>query len=176
MRFNIPVLSLLSLLILASPAAVAVEAVVHISRGEVQYSAPDSDVFHSLKKGMRLPEGSKIRTGEDGLAVLRLTTGSAVRVARDTEVVLDILRETGGKGEGQQQVKLKLNEGAVSSLIKKENKEKSDFKIETPQGSAAARGTFYAVGIEEGKTYVKVAEGEVGVEMSEALDTSIADK
>jgi hypothetical protein len=36
--------------------------------------------------------------------------------------------------------------------------------VKTPQGVAAARGTFYGVTVKDGQTYVAVKHGKVGVE------------
>ena len=35
--------------------------------------------------------------------------------------------------------------------------------MKTPQGSAAARGTFYGVTVKNGQTFYKVQEGKVGI-------------
>jgi hypothetical protein len=38
-----------------------------------------------------------------------------------------------------------------------------DFKIKTPSGVAAARGTFYSVVVEKGKGFVQTESGEVQI-------------
>ena len=58
-------------------------------------------------------------------------------------------------------VNLQLNSGVISALIKHDTPKVTNFKIQTPQGAAAARGTFYAVLVYNGKTYVGVKEGHV---------------
>jgi len=56
-----------------------------------------------------------------------------------------------------------LKSGTVSALIDPKRSKQTDFKIQTPQGVAAARGTFYGVTVKNGKTYVGVKKGKVGV-------------
>ena len=56
-----------------------------------------------------------------------------------------------------------LSSGTISALLDHRDPEATDFKIETPQGSAAARGTFYGVSVVDDQTFVSVKEGKVGV-------------
>jgi hypothetical protein len=60
-------------------------------------------------------------------------------------------------------VLLDLKNGTMGALVKPEVKGKMDFRIKTPSGVAAARGTFYSVAVENGKGYVQTKEGEVVV-------------
>ena len=58
---------------------------------------------------------------------------------------------------------MQLTTGVVSALIDPSTPKITDFQVQTPEGAAAARGTFYAVLVYHGKTYVGVKEGKVAV-------------
>ena len=125
--------------------------------GEVTFLRPGDQNVYVLERGFELPVGSRIVTGADGVAVMKLTTGTAVRIAENTEVILMDVQEH----QRKQKVRLKLNRGTLGSLLDPNRKNETDFRIQTAQGSAAARGTFYAVTVANGNTYVKVDEGVV---------------
>ena len=55
----------------------------------------------------------------------------------------------------------------VSALIDPSTPKVTDFQVATPEGAAAARGTFFAVLVYHGKTYVGVKEGKVGAVATE---------
>jgi len=66
----------------------------------------------------------------------------------------------------QRTATLQLTSGVVSALIDPGTPTITDFRIQTPQGAAAARVTFYAVLVYQGKTYVGVKEGRVAATAS----------
>jgi len=71
--------------------------------------------------------------------------------------------EKQGEEVKTRKARVNLTSGTVSALLDKRNPKATDFRIETPQGSAAARGTFYGVSVTDGQTFVSVKEGKVGV-------------
>jgi hypothetical protein len=143
-------------------AAAEIHATVFSVAGTVEGSPPGSSSFNPLHKGDHLAIGSTVRTGDDGVAVLVTTPGSAVQVGNDSEVKLSELEfNRSGGAVSQREAHLQLTSGVVSALIDPRTPKITDFEIQTPQGVAAARGTFYAVLVYEGKTYVGVKEGKV---------------
>jgi len=62
----------------------------------------------------------------------------------------------------QREAHIELTSGVVTALIDPSTPKITDFQIQTPQGGASARGTFYSVAVYRGKTYVSVKEGHVG--------------
>jgi hypothetical protein len=153
----------LALLLVALPAAAApVRAVVFSVSGTVEGAPPGSSSFRSLSKGDHLDIGSTVRTGSNGVAVLVTTPGSAIQVGNDSEVKLTELAFAKASGSiTQREAHVQLMSGVVSALIDPHTPTVTDFEIQTPEGVAAARGTFYAVLVYEGKTYVGVKEGKV---------------
>jgi len=154
---------LLALLLVVVPARAAdVSATVFSISGTAQSAAPGTSSFTPLHKGQHLAIGSTVRTGENGTAVLVTTPGSAIQVGNDSEVKLTALAfAKSGGAVTQREAHLQLTSGVVSALIDPHTPKVTDFQIQTPQGVAAARGTFYAVLVYQGKTYVGVKEGKV---------------
>jgi hypothetical protein len=142
--------------------AATVNAVVWSVNGTAEYAAPGSSSYTPLQKGQILHIGSTVRTGDNGSAVLVTTPGSAIQVGNSSVVRLNALAfARAGSTVTQRQAVVQLTTGVVSALIDPSTPNITDFRIQTPQGAAAARGTFYAVLVYNGKTYVGVKEGKV---------------
>jgi hypothetical protein len=147
--------------------AATVNAQVFSVSGTVEFAGPGSSSYAPLKKGQILAIGSTVRTGDDGVAVLVTTPGSAIQLGNSS--ILKINKLAFAKSDGdvtQRTAVLQLTSGVVSALIDPSTPKITDFQVQTPEGAAAARGTFYAVLVYEGKTYVGVKEGKVGVSAS----------
>lgn len=168
--FNLPFVRLRRLAIILAFISVSaiglqaatVSAKVFSVSGTAEFAAPGSASYAPLQKGQELPIGSTVRTGDDGVAVLVTTPGSAIQVGNNS--ILKINELAFAKSAGavtERKAVLQLNSGVISALIDPSTPKVTDFKIQTPQGSAAARGTFYAVLVYHGKTYVGVKEGKV---------------
>jgi hypothetical protein len=144
--------------------AASVQSLVRSVQGFVEYQLPNDETIKPLRVGLKLPSGTKIITSNDGKAIIRVTTGAAMRIAPNTEVVIS---EMAFAKEGdkvlQRKARVQLSSGTISALLDHRDPEATDFKIETPQGSAAARGTFYGVSVVDDQTFVSVKEGKVGV-------------
>lgn len=151
-------------LLLLTPAvlqAAPIEAKVFSVSGTVEFKAPGSS-YAPLVKGQTLAIGSIIRTGDDGTAIVVTTPGSAIKVGNSSNLKInDLAFAKSGSDITQRKAVLTLTDGVVSALIDPKTPKVTDFKIQTPQGAAAARGTFYAVLVYQGKTYIGVKEGKV---------------
>ena len=151
----------------ATLQAATVNATVFSVSGTVEFAAPGSASFSPLKKGQVLEVGSTVRTGDDGVAVLVTTPGSAIQIGNGSILKLNELAfAKAGGAVTERKAVLQLDSGVVSALIDPSTPKVTDFKIQTPQGAAAARGTFYAVLVFHGKTYVGVKEGKVAATSS----------
>jgi hypothetical protein len=147
--------------------AAAVNAVVYSVSGSAEYAGPGSANYAPLKKGQILRIGTTVRTGDNGSAVLVTTPGSAIQVGNSSVIRLNALAfARAGSTITQRQAVVQLTTGIVSALIDPSTPNITDFRIQTPQGAAAARGTFYAVLVYNGKTYVGVKEGKVAASAS----------
>jgi len=157
---------LIALLLLtgAGLRAATVNAHVFSVAGTVEFAGPGSSSYAPLKKGQSLAVGSTVRTGDDGVAVLVTTKGSAIQVGNNSIVKLNKLAFAANGGDvTQRSAQLQLTSGVISALIDPSTPKITDFQVQTPEGAAAARGTFYAVLVFHGKTYVGVKEGKVAV-------------
>lgn len=140
------------------------KATVFSVSGTVEAAPPGSSSFSPLQKGQVLDVGTTIRTGSDGTAIIQTTPGSAITVANDTKLKLNALAfAQTGSTVTEREAHIELTSGVVGALIDPKTPKVTDFKIQTPQGGASARGTSYAVAVVNGKTYVSVLRGKVGV-------------
>jgi hypothetical protein len=166
---QVPLFAFMSLL-LASAAmlpAAPVNASVYSVKGTVEFAGPGSASYAPLRKGQILAIGSTVRTADDGIAVLVTTPGSAIQVGNSSVLKINELAfAKSGSQVTQRTAVLQLTSGVVSALIDPSTPKITDFKIQTPQAAAAARGTFYAVLVYHGKTYVGVKEGKVAATSS----------
>jgi hypothetical protein len=112
-----------------------------------------------LTTGAEIPIGSRVRTGSDSTAVIIVVSGAAMQISENSDVTIASMSSTPEKRKAL----VSLKSGTVSALIDPKRSKQTDFKIQTPQGVAAARGTFYGVTVKNGKTYVGVKKGKVGV-------------
>ncbi len=152
---------------LAAPAATINASVFSVS-GVAEYAPPGSSTYQPLQKGQHLAVGSTIRTGDNGIAVIVTTPGSAVQVGNDSVIKISELAFSRADGAiSQREAHLQLSSGVVSALIDPSTPKVTDFQVATPEGAAAARGTFFAVLVYHGKTYVGVKEGKVGAVSTE---------
>ena len=157
---------LIGLLLLpaATVQAATVSAQVFSVSGTAEFAGPGSASYAPLKKGDILPIGSTVRTGDDGVAVLVTTPGSAIQLGNNSILKINQLAfAKSGSDVTQRTAVLELKSGVVSALIDPSTPKITDFRVQTPEGAAAARGTFYAVLVYHGKTYVGVKEGKVGL-------------
>jgi hypothetical protein len=144
-------------------SADTVKATVYQVSGLAESAAPGSTSFSPMTVGEALPEGTTVRTGSDGKAVLTVTPGSAIEVGPNSKLKLNALEfAKSGGNVTQREAHIELTSGVVTALIDPSTPKITDFRIQTPQGGASARGTFYAVAVYQGKTYVSVKEGHVG--------------
>jgi len=142
--------------------AESVSATAFSVTGTVEFAPPQSVSFSPLKVGQVLPVGSTVRTGSDGKAVLQATPGSAVELGSDSILKINALAFAKHDGSvTERSARLQLTSGVVSVLVDPSTPKITDFQVQTPEGAAAARGTFYTVVVKDGKTYTTVDEGKI---------------
>jgi hypothetical protein len=136
--------------------------------GDVKVTPPGAGAAAPAKQGAVVKVGSTITTGNGARAVLVTTRQSAVRIAENSSVVVEELQDS----EATPKVLLDLKNGSMGALIQPQAQTAMDFKIKTPSGVAAARGTFYSVAVEDGKGFVQVKEGKVAVTPKDAVQSA----
>ena len=131
---------------------------VTVAVGEVQLIAEDG-AASPLKKGDKIAVGSTVKTGAGARAVIVITPRSAIRISENSEVIIENVNQDAQPID----VTINLKDGSLGALLKPNAAGELDFKVRTPSGVAAARGTFYAVVVKDGKGYAQVKEGRVEI-------------
>lgn len=132
---------------------------VTVSVGDVLVIAKAGDAPVAVKPGDKVAVGSTIKTGAGARAVVVITPRSAIRIAENSEVLLEVVDET----VLPKKVTVDLKDGSLSALLKPNAAGELDFQVRTPSGVAAARGTFFSVAVKDGKGFAQVKEGRVDV-------------
>jgi hypothetical protein len=136
--------------------------------GSVQYEMPGSTVFQILafKASVKVPEGTLIKTGANGIAKIEVFPGGHLLVMPNTSMVLSSQSvHTQGNTISNRQARVDLTSGTIKALLNRKMGDASpiDFAIKTPNAVAAAKGTTYIVCRIGQTTYVYVTNGTVTV-------------
>jgi ferric-dicitrate binding protein FerR (iron transport regulator) len=134
----------------AAPVAMVDASTVLSLAGTVQVAKPGSSEFMDLQAGQILEPGCTLRTGADSQAVISPLPGTSVQLTPGTTLTL-----TEVEGGAKPEVTLDLKQGGVYagisarpsafSKVARRTGETVDFKVRTPQGVAAAKGTLFLV-------------------------------
>lgn len=153
-------LLLLTALFISSFASAEPESgKVTVAVGDVKAFTADAAEGTPIEKGDKVSVGTTIKTGADSRAVIVITPRSAIRVSANSEVLIEVVDETASP----KKVTIDLKDGSLGALLKPNAASELDFRVRTPSGVAAARGTFYAVVVKDGKGYAQVKEGRVEI-------------
>ncbi len=153
----------LALLLILSPGLVHAESVpatVAYVQGEATYTTPAGKT-EKITENSQIPVGSTVTTGKDGSVGLKLVPGATTVVGPDSKLKISSLDYSkSATGEKKRDILLGLTKGSIFSSLAK-NDGKSDFRISTPQGVAAARGTDWSVTVSGSTVTVAVLDGNV---------------
>ncbi|MDZ7269916.1 MAG: FecR family protein [candidate division KSB1 bacterium] len=136
-------------------------AVVLKARGKVDVQRAQSQPAESARQGMRLHSGNLLRTGEESLAALVFTDDKSIlKVRSNSRVAI--------KGAREHNSVIKTIGLEFGQLWARVTKSTTPFRIQTPSGVAAVKGTiFYCMLDESGRMSVICLEG--AVELANAL-------
>ena len=110
--------------------------------------------WSTLRRGARLKAGDKVRTGQESLVAVVFTDDkSMLKVRSDSEI------EIGGK-RTKKGFSKRLYMG-LGHMWAKVNPKGAGFRLETPSGVAAVKGTTLAADVTLDKTEIKVLIGLV---------------
>lgn len=132
---------------------------VTVSVGDVKVKPGGGGAEKPLKVDDTVAIGDTVTTGAGARAVIVMTKASAIRVGENSEVVIEEIKES----DTAPKVLVDLKNGSLGALLKTTPAMAMDFKIKTPSGIAAARGTFFAVVVENGKGFAQVKEGKIEI-------------
>jgi len=144
------------------PPAAAPEkdiALVLKTTGPVQIGT-GGGVWQNAARGARLNAGAQVRTGEQALAAIVFTDDkSLLKVRSNSKVVINGKREAAASGS-QRIVKTIAME--IGELWAKVTKGSAPFRVETPSGVAAVKGTiFYTALTADGRMLIICLDGVV---------------
>lgn len=98
--------------------------------------------FSSLKAGMILDDGDKVRTGKSGfVAIIFIDDKSTLKVKENSEAVI-----TGKRTKKNISKKINIDGGTIRASITKQN---VDFVIQTPTSVASVKGTDFWMVVDE---------------------------
>lgn len=136
-------------------------AVVLKTKGKVDVTRVQNRPAEIAKQGTRLHNGNLLHTGDESLAALVFTDDkSLLKVRSNSKVAI--------KGMRQQNSIVKTIAMEFGQLWAKVTKSAAPFRVQTPSGVAAVKGTnFYCITDEAGKMIIICLEG--AVELANAL-------
>ncbi len=140
--------------------------------GDVMYSTSGADPMEMLRNGVQaprlkpgdvIPAGAQIRTGPNSKVIATPFPGVAIQIQQNSSFGVPVSSLIQQNGNQKRQFEGYLTKGGVLSAIKGIPPQDIDFKIRTPQGVAAARGTVYGVYTMGNRTLVVSEEGTITV-------------
>jgi hypothetical protein len=109
--------------------------------GNCRILRPGTSQSQPLQAGDPVPVGSYLMTDGSGSALISPMPGIAVTIDNSTSTRLETLASTAESSSRKPEIHFDLKKGTIHSAIARSSREPVDFKIRTPQGIAAARGT-----------------------------------
>jgi len=132
-------------------------AIILKSKGQVKVRAGNSGKWRYAKQGMRINSGDIIKTGDNALAALMFTDDkSLVKIRENSSIAI--------KGKRKKTSLAKKLRFAFGQIWVKVKKQKTEFHVETPSGTAVVKGTeFYHFVDRDGNSIIIGIEGLVSL-------------
>ncbi len=130
-------------------------ALLFKSRGKVEIYRSNQKKWLSARRGVRLNSGDMIRTGDESLAAVVFTDDkSLMKIRSRSDVVI--------RGERQKKSIVKRVYMEVGEVFVSVRRQRASFRLETPTGVAAVKGTeFYGIVDETGNMFIIAIKGIV---------------
>lgn len=116
-----------------------------------------------LAPGQPVAEGGQISTGPDGQVTLRLVDGTQLRLRSGSRLHLDLSRRLPGTDSSLSGVQRDEGRLEAQTPARPARGGRPGFRVNTPQGVLAVRGTEFRVGHDAQGTRGEVLQGVVGV-------------
>ena len=142
--------------------------------GTVEFQAADAEdeeAWDVAELNQCLNVGDRVRTGEDGKAAIKYGEGLQLRANASTVLTISQDPDMEDPGEDPSSIDMEIGE-LFSEMDNELMGEDATFKVNTPSGVVAVRGTEFNVAVdEEGKAKINVLDGVVAVfnELGEVL-------
>lgn len=128
--------------------------------GQVTFTLPGGNSA-PVTVGTVLPVGTAITTSPGALATVEFFDGTVTIVQPESDVTIAEHSITKESGENKENTLLDLRAGGVVNSLDPAKKKVTNFKVRTPKGVAAARGTVFAVRINNTGSSVTTMAGTV---------------
>lgn len=135
----------------------AAPATVASTRGDARLGG------QPLAAGQSVTEGSQLSTGADGQVTLRLVDGTQLRLRSGSRLHLDLSRRLPGADSSLSGVQLDEGRLEAQTPVRPARGGRPGFRVNTPQGVLAVRGTEFRVGSDAQGTRGEVLQGVVAV-------------
>lgn len=119
---------------------------------------PDATDETPLKEGQQVPVGALITVGDGTKLFLRTFTGAITTAEPGTVFMIE---EVKANDDGTETTRIELRGGDIVANLDPTKKGIHDYRVRTPKGVAAARGTTYTVSVAGLNVVVTVSGGEV---------------
>ena len=131
----------------------------------------------ALKVGQLVHAGDVIRTGADGSVELRWARwAGAMRIKVGPSTTFTVKRAVTNRSNGEEESRLRVDEGTIWVRLRKALTGKSKFEVETPTAVAAVRGTVFSVTVKgDGTSEVSVWKGVVEVAPAKGGAVTVSD-
>ena len=141
--------------------------------GDTQVKAGRGGEWKPLKQGQNLVAEDVVKTGAGAKVEIKLTDGSVIRVAPNSEIRMKSL--IGGKQK--REMNFKLQAGKVWANVSKALGTDEKFEVETKNAVAGVRGTIFRVdSFDDESTLVRVYTGAVAVSNAPIYQKQGSDK
>jgi hypothetical protein len=126
-------------------------------QGDVRVALPSAPAdFHSVEEGMTLPNGSVLKTGDNGSVAVLFGGVDSVRLAPDSQAAVQM-----AVAPGRRDAEIDIHSGIVFSKVGQRIGEKESYEVHTPFGTASAHGTDFVTVVLAQRVDVWVAGGTV---------------
>lgn len=134
-------------------------AIVLFAKGGAALRGANPDRDARLQSGDEIYVGDEIRTNENGFASIEFSSGSIINVQPNSHIsIVDLSCK---KTDASCIIELYAEKGEIQSRVNHRPNQPVEFKIETPSGAAAVRGTVFDVGASTLRSITGVTRGKV---------------
>ncbi|MDO6461773.1 FecR domain-containing protein [Granulosicoccaceae sp. 1_MG-2023] len=136
-------------------------AVVLFVKGDVQRKPARARTPVRLTRGEQVRVGDELLTGRNGFASVEFSSGSVINVQPGSHILIVDVECT--EQAETCVIELYSEKGDVQSRVKSRDGQPTFFRIDTPTGSAAVRGTVFDVSAGADRAAAGVTEGVIDV-------------
>jgi hypothetical protein len=137
-------------------------ATLYQLEGPIEIRSNSSAVWQPALSGIQLQAGDQVRTGPSARATLIFFDGSITTLENNAEVA--IVQLDTRRNNTDKMIILRQQLGETRSHVRIPADQVSHFVIKTPAAVTSARGTEFALDVEDnGNTHIMVVEGTVNV-------------